>query len=143
MFISYLCLHCVLLQYILHPPTFPYVGRLLFLLFLHSPTLCHQQDGVGKCSIVQASVGVRPTVNKCTLNKSEKKEKKNKNNLKKEQIHVGMCRCNGYLWLPFPLCRQRKQLKSLGFLRSQSVLGVEAIKPNNSAYLRVVFEFVP
>ena len=29
----------------------------------------------------------------------------NENKLKKVEIHVGLCRCSGYLCLPFPLCR--------------------------------------
>ena len=60
--------------------------------------------------LLVCSVGV------CRMKKNEKKRKK-------LEIHVGMCRCNVYFFLPFPTCRCSKYAELLRFLRSRFYFG--------------------
>ena len=62
-------------------------------------------------------------VGKCRWMYDENKIKKNEKKIKKLEIHVGMCRCSGYLYLPFPRCGCSKHAESLRFLRSRFCFG--------------------
>ena len=53
----------------------------------------------------------------------ENKIKKNEKKIKKLEIHVGGCRCSGYLYLSFLTCGCCKYAESLRFLRSRFYFG--------------------
>ena len=131
---KYICLQCILLSYLcLHCK--------YYLTLLHT---------VGWCKVCLTGIILSYTVwqllplntlsffsrhvcdvGGCRWMCDENKIKKNEKKIKKLEIHVGMCRCSGYLCLPFPTCGCSKYAESLKFLRSRFCFDGRGEFPND------------